>query len=219
MFKCSTSVQMFKYWNVQMFKCSNIQMFKCQVSNVKYQMSIVNKVKLLSERTSGVPPIIFFIFWRNWRGSISSKEKNIHGIWQSKLCWEVAIISNAFPHVKEVKRVYIKHTILTLTEKHSIEAQSKVFFLRTYQTGGSESKITVGFTSRNQNCENVLFCLSPQKRVNLQQRGEDSFPCCWALSCKYYAGQREQFFFRKPISSFEKKKNYCDAWQTTKFTV
>ena len=64
----------------------------------------------------------------------------------------------------------------------------------------------MGFTSRNQNCENVLFCLSPQKRVNLQQRGEDSFPCCWALSCKYYAGQRDKNIFRKPISSFEKKK-------------
>ena len=56
MFKCS-NVQMFKCSNVQMFKLSNVQMFKC--SNVKYQMSNVNKIKLLSVRTSGVPPVIF----------------------------------------------------------------------------------------------------------------------------------------------------------------
>ena len=31
------------------------------MSNVKNQMSNVNKVKLLSERTAGVPPVIFFI--------------------------------------------------------------------------------------------------------------------------------------------------------------
>ena len=31
----------------------------CQISNVKNQMCNVNKVKLLSERTSGVPPVIF----------------------------------------------------------------------------------------------------------------------------------------------------------------
>ena len=29
------------------------------MSNVKYQMSNVNKVKLLSELTSGIPPVIF----------------------------------------------------------------------------------------------------------------------------------------------------------------
>ena len=29
------------------------------MSNVKNEMSNVNKVKLLSERTSGVPPVIF----------------------------------------------------------------------------------------------------------------------------------------------------------------
>ena len=46
---------MLKYSNLQMFQCSNDPMFKC--SNV--QMSNVNKVKLLSERTSGVPPAIF----------------------------------------------------------------------------------------------------------------------------------------------------------------
>ena len=38
-------------------------MFKCL--NVKYQMSMVNKVKLLSERTSGVPPVIFTWIYRN----------------------------------------------------------------------------------------------------------------------------------------------------------
>ena len=32
---------------------------KCQMSNVKYQISNVDKVKLLSERTSEVPPVIF----------------------------------------------------------------------------------------------------------------------------------------------------------------
>ena len=36
-------------------------MFKCQISDVKCQMSNVNKVKLLSEHTSGVPPVIFYI--------------------------------------------------------------------------------------------------------------------------------------------------------------
>ena len=39
-----------------MFECSNVQMFKCQMSND-------NKVKLLSELTSGVPPVIFNILW------------------------------------------------------------------------------------------------------------------------------------------------------------
>ena len=33
---------------------------KCQKSNVKCQMPNVNKVKLLSEHTSGAPPVIFF---------------------------------------------------------------------------------------------------------------------------------------------------------------
>ena len=34
---------------------------KCQMSNVICQMSNVNKVKLLSERTSGVPLVIFSV--------------------------------------------------------------------------------------------------------------------------------------------------------------
>ena len=45
---------------------SHMSIIKCQKSNVKNQMSNVicqmpnvNKVKLLSERTSGVPPVIF----------------------------------------------------------------------------------------------------------------------------------------------------------------
>ena len=54
-------VQMFKLniqmLNVQIVNLSKVQMLKC--SNVKYQMSIINKVKLLSERTSGLPPVIF----------------------------------------------------------------------------------------------------------------------------------------------------------------
>ena len=51
--KCS-DVQILKSSNVQMSKCSNVQ-----ISKDKYQMSNINKVKLLSERTSGVPPVIF----------------------------------------------------------------------------------------------------------------------------------------------------------------
>ena len=39
-----------------MFKCSNVQM-----SDVNCQMSNADKVTLLSERTSGVPPVIFII--------------------------------------------------------------------------------------------------------------------------------------------------------------
>ena len=35
--------------------------FECRMSNVECQMSNVNKVNLLSERTSGVPPVFFFI--------------------------------------------------------------------------------------------------------------------------------------------------------------
>ena len=31
------------------------------MSNVEYQVSNINKVKLLSERTSGVPPVIFIM--------------------------------------------------------------------------------------------------------------------------------------------------------------
>ena len=46
------NVRMFIYSNVQHFQCSNVQMFKCQISNV-------NKVKHLSERTSGNPSVIF----------------------------------------------------------------------------------------------------------------------------------------------------------------
>ena len=67
MFKYS-NVPMFKYSDVPMLKCSNAQIFKylnvqmlnvkCQMSNDKYQISI-NKVKLLLERTSGFPPVIF----------------------------------------------------------------------------------------------------------------------------------------------------------------
>ena len=48
---------MFKCSNVQMFKCSNVQIFKCL--NVKFQISNVNKVRILSELTSEVPPVIF----------------------------------------------------------------------------------------------------------------------------------------------------------------
>ena len=51
---------MFKCSNVQIFKCSNVQMFKC--SNVlMFQCSNINQDKLLLERTSGVPPVIFVI--------------------------------------------------------------------------------------------------------------------------------------------------------------
>ena len=39
------------------------------MSNVKNQMSNVNKVKLLSERTSGVPPVIF------WHGNVENRRK------------------------------------------------------------------------------------------------------------------------------------------------
>ena len=56
MFKCS-NFQIFKCSNFQMFKCSNFQMFKC--SNLKYQMSNFNRVRLLSERTYRLPPVIF----------------------------------------------------------------------------------------------------------------------------------------------------------------
>ena len=50
MFKLSK----FKLSNCQIFKLSNVHM-----SSVKCQMSNINKVKLLSERTSGVAPVIF----------------------------------------------------------------------------------------------------------------------------------------------------------------
>ena len=40
-------------------KCK-MQNVKCQKSDVKCQMPEVNKVKLLSERTSGAPPVIFY---------------------------------------------------------------------------------------------------------------------------------------------------------------
>ena len=63
MLQCS-NFQMFKRLSVPMFQCSNVQIFKCsnvkfQMSIVKYQMSNVNKVKFLSELTSGVPLGIF----------------------------------------------------------------------------------------------------------------------------------------------------------------
>ena len=81
MFQCS-NFPMFKCFNVSMFQCSIIPLVhwstgqlvhwsigpwveckilnvKCQMSSVINEMSNVNKVKLLSERTSGVPPVIF----------------------------------------------------------------------------------------------------------------------------------------------------------------
>ena len=47
---------MFKSSNDEMFKCSNVHM-----SNVEYQVSNINEVKLLSERTSGVPLVILIM--------------------------------------------------------------------------------------------------------------------------------------------------------------
>ena len=64
--KCQISNVKYQTSNI---KCqiSNIK-FQYQISNVKYQMSNikcqisnVNQVKLLSERTSGVPPVIFYL--------------------------------------------------------------------------------------------------------------------------------------------------------------
>ena len=84
--------QMFKYSNDPIFKCSNVPMFECvflfigsqdflihwsigqlvnwsigplvhwSIALVECQMSKVNKVKLLSERTSGVLPVMFTFF-------------------------------------------------------------------------------------------------------------------------------------------------------------
>ena len=51
-----SNAQGFGFSTDQMFKCSNVHM-----SNVEYQVSNVNKVKLFSERTSGVPPVIFIL--------------------------------------------------------------------------------------------------------------------------------------------------------------
>ena len=39
---------------------------KCQMSKIKCQMPHVNKVKLLSERTSGNPPVIFLLVSMTW---------------------------------------------------------------------------------------------------------------------------------------------------------
>ena len=73
-----TNVPIFKFSYVQMFKCSNLQMFKSshvqmlKCSNVKYIMSNFNKVKLLSKRTSRVPPVIFFSQRSAWTcGSVA----------------------------------------------------------------------------------------------------------------------------------------------------
>ena len=59
---------------------------KFQTSNVKCQISNVNKVKLLSERFSGVPPVIFTsgcnLFWRNYMcwGAEGSGDVPLKGI-------------------------------------------------------------------------------------------------------------------------------------------
>ena len=37
----------------------DVKRVECRMSNVQFQMSNVNKVKVMSERTSGVPPVIF----------------------------------------------------------------------------------------------------------------------------------------------------------------
>ena len=85
MFKCSNA-QMLKCSYFQMFKCSNdqmscsdFQMFKCQISNV-------NKVKLLSERTSGSPPVIFF-YWTQVTLSLTQSGKQIltQASWKNSL--------------------------------------------------------------------------------------------------------------------------------------
>ena len=55
MFNCSI-VQFFKCSNAQMLKCSNVQMFRSSNVQIKchvYQMANADKVKLLSERSSG----------------------------------------------------------------------------------------------------------------------------------------------------------------------
>ena len=54
--------QLFKCSNVQIVKLSNAQMFKysnVHILSVKYQMSNINKAKLLPERTSGFATVIF----------------------------------------------------------------------------------------------------------------------------------------------------------------
>ena len=66
--KCS-NVKILKSSNVQMSKCSNVQ-----ISKDKYQMSNINKVKLLSEHTSGVPPVIFSLPNKLPHGSLQSNE-------------------------------------------------------------------------------------------------------------------------------------------------
>ena len=50
------------------------------MSNVKNELSNVDKVKLLSERTAGVPPVIFISYaqvhadWYEYQGESGAKE-------------------------------------------------------------------------------------------------------------------------------------------------
>ena len=74
MFKCSNA-QILKCSSVQMFKCWKFQMFKCQMSND-------NKVKLLLERTSGVPH--FFCIRPNQQVKSSAGVWGVRwGIWKA----------------------------------------------------------------------------------------------------------------------------------------
>ena len=72
MFKC-LNAQMFKSSNDQMFKCSNVHM-----SNVEYQVSNINEVKLLSELTSG-----HFDLFKRKSGACNgkSKRRNVEAVW------------------------------------------------------------------------------------------------------------------------------------------
>ena len=59
-------------FRISNFKCQMSNII-CHMSNVKNQMSDVNKVKLLSERTSGVPPVILNMY--SWLHSSGKRQK------------------------------------------------------------------------------------------------------------------------------------------------
>ena len=94
---------MFKFFNVQMLKFSNVLK-----GNVKYQMLNVNKVKLLSERTSRFLQVIFSLT------EVTPAFGNVHCVY---------ISSYKLPHTVTSKDSGVIKQVFTTWKGESLEDQ------------------------------------------------------------------------------------------------
>ena len=117
MFKCS-NVQIFKCSNVQMFNCSNAQILKC---------SNVNKVKILSERTSGVPTVIFYHHTRQQGVTFSDLVLKLQLVMTCRLCKKIILaliilLSTVLPNAgkidQEVDSTFYKFFLIKTNRKY-----------------------------------------------------------------------------------------------------